>query len=164
MDIVLRLGMHDETIEDREESRAAEAATWALIVLAMDPTALQKFENSVQDFGSLLQLYLQTDSEIVLEAGSMFVSILLPSTETKTILASEDRCSFIEKQGGDQIIQRCMNNVYFCDRALCPSWLLQSTSILGKNINEIEEYDKLIAAHFLSQFDLYQLVEPSNLI
>ena len=164
IDIVLRLGMYDETIEDKEESKAAEAATWALIALTMDPTASHKFENILHDFESLLQLYLQTDSETVLEAGSMFVSILLPSTETKKTLASEGRRSFIENQGGDQIIQRCMSNVYFCDEALCPSWLLQSILILDSEINEIKKFNKLSAADCFSQFDLYRLIEPHNLI
>jgi hypothetical protein len=163
IDIVLRMGMYDETDEDREESKAAEAATWALLVLAMDVTASQRFEDNAHDFQALIQLYLQTDSEIVLLSGSMFVSALLPSTSTKKILASEGRQSYIENQCGGQVIQRCMNEVFFCDEALCPSWLLQSISILSTKTSDTEEYGILSVKDYFKQSELYQCIKPDSL-
>ena len=164
MDVILRMGMYDETKEDKEESKAAEAATCALIILAMDITTLQRFEENVQDFQALIELYLQTDSRNVLLSGSMFVSVLLPSTNAKRIFVSEGRRSFIENQGGGRIIERCMNEVFFCDEALCPPWFLQSISILNKEHDKTKEYNCSNGVEFLNQSGFYECIEPASLI
>lgn len=158
IDVILRFGLHNETNEDKEELRAAEAATKALCTICTDKAALRIIEHNFQDFESLIQLYLQTESDEVLLGGSMFISLLLPSSQVRTILATEGRKSFIENKGGEEVIQRCFNSVYFCDESLCPSWFLVSVALFFKDCVEEAEDARQITNYF-NHSDLYTSID-----
>ena len=162
IDIVLRLGMHDDSHDDKEESAAAEAATRALCTIFTDKVAMSVLDNNVEDFESLVQLYLQTESEIVLLGGSMLVSVLLPAPFIRRSLAAEGRQSFIESKGGEEIIQRCFNKVYFCDEGLCAPWFSELLSILFHDHDEENKSGQQIQDCFLhsdlhSSIDVYKI-------
>ncbi len=162
VDIVLRMGMGlNETQEDKEESKAANAATWALISLASDVTSLQRIGDNLQDFQALIQLYLQTGSEDVLLSGSMLMSALLPSLDNKKALVTEGRISLVENQGGGLILKRCMNDIFFCDEALFPKWFSSSLAILGTNI--VNDENIWNEQHYYDQTELFQCIMPEIL-
>ena len=162
VDIVLRLGMHEESETDKDDTMASEAASWALVVLCTsDKVAMQILESNSEDFQNLLHLYIQTESGCVLKAGAMLVSSLLPSTQTKRSLVTEGRISVVESFGGVKVINKCIENIYSCEETVLPVWLLQALSMLN---NDTEVHKSLQASDLFEHDQFFQCLHPNKLV
>jgi len=124
-DIILRMGLYNDTDEDEAESATTIEACKALSSLVTDDLMKEQFIDNMQDIRSLVQLFLETESNGVLIGGAMIVSILLPlSREEQNALIAEGRRSFIEHENGKAVLQRCAKECHYDDLDLQPQWLI----------------------------------------
>ena len=131
-DIILRMGLYNDTDEDEAESATAIEACKALSSLVADDLMKEQFlDNNMQDIRSLIQLFLETESNEVIIGGAMIVSILLPSSrKEQNELIAEGRLSFIENENGKAVLQRCAKECHYDDLDLQPQWLRNAIELV----------------------------------
>ena len=138
VDIVLRMGLLNESDEEKEDAKAAEASSWALVALLKDKRNAQILNEDMEDLKGLVELYLQTESSQCLIAGAMVISVLLPLQEEKEVLIEEGRKSPVEYAGGGGVLERCRDE-YQIVQNVHPSWLTAALAVV--KINEISGGD-----------------------
>ena len=170
VDIILRMGLHDETNADKLESITTEAACKALSCLIIDDMIREQLTANLEDIQSLIQLFLQTESlDIVLPGGATVVSAMLPSEDEKAALVSEGRLSFIEKEKGALVLSRCLKSTYSNDDDLQPVWLKNAIKITrttgvvvmpasGNEKEATESYAEADLSKYFPRDDLFESV------